>query len=64
MKTFGGPLLDSEISTEFDALHRYQLSIVVGLQARAVLRQDPSDLGAMLAHLIAEAAGSYAQEHP
>lgn len=39
---------------------RHQVSLVVGLQALVVLRRDPSDVGAIVAYLIAHAAGAEA----
>ena len=57
MKTFGGPLLDSEL----DARSRYAVSLIVGLQARAMLRREPDNFGAMLAYIVAEAAAMQAQ---
>ena len=56
-RTFGGPLRDEDLN----ALERYRLSIVVGLQASAAIRRNENVLGAMLAYIVAEAAGAQAQ---
>lgn len=47
---------------ELGARDRYAVSLIVGMQARAILHREPDNLGAMLGYIVAEAAASQAQK--